>query len=136
MTIRPSRFNLWVAPIIFLAVAAALLSSAYQNLVQHGLGEAWFVGAFGVGWIAFAFLTRSAYIRVDNSAIIFGPKLLARSSYDRREVARIRATHSPITRLTLFLRSDGTTLYSTPGLLWGRDGLQTLADYLGVPLEW
>ena len=93
MTIKPSRFNLWVTSIIFLAVAATLLSSDYQNLVQHALGEAWFVGAFGAGWIAFAFLTRSACIHVDDSAIPFGPRLLARSSYDRRGVACTRPLH-------------------------------------------
>jgi hypothetical protein len=41
-----------------------------------------------------------------------------------------------MTRITLFLRSDGSTVTSTSGYFWGRDGLQRLADFLGVPLEW
>jgi hypothetical protein len=135
VTLRPSRFYRWAAPVIFLAVASAFLLTAYQNLVRGGLGDAWLVGVLGAFMIAVAVFSRSAYIRVDDSAIVFGPKLLSRSSYPRREVALIRATYSPFTRRTLFLRSDGSRLYSTSGLLWGRDGLRSLADYLGVPYE-
>ena len=140
MTIRPSRFTRWGAPIVSLALAGAFLSSAYENLVHRGFGDAWFVGAFGVGMIAVAFFVPNAYIRVDDSTITFGPNLTAlaarRNLFNRRDVALMRATHSPFTRLTLFLRSDGSKVYSTPGLFWGRDALQKLADYLGVPLEW
>jgi hypothetical protein len=114
---------------------ASAMATAYQNLVHRGPGDAWLVGALGVLMIALAVFSRTAYIRVDDSAIIFEPKLLSRSSYDRREVARIRASLSPLTRRTLVLRSDGSTLRSTSGLLWGGDGLQSLADYLGVPFE-
>jgi hypothetical protein len=100
----------------------------------------WLTCAIGVGWIALAVFGRTFYIQVDDSTITFGPSLTAfaarRNIIDRREVVLIRATHSPLTRRSLFLRSDGSTLRGTPGLLWGRDGLQTLADYLGVPLEW
>jgi len=135
VTLRPNRFYHWAAPIICLAIAGAFLSSAYQEYVRGGLGNAWFIGAFGVLMIALAVFSRTVYIRVDDSTIIFGPKLLARSSFDRREVARIWASQSPLTRRTLFLRSDGSTLYSTSGLLWGGAGLQSLADYLGVPFE-
>lgn|SRR5487761_118925 len=135
MTLRPNRFYRWVAPIIGIAVAAAFLVGAYHYLVRHEVGDALLVGACGVGAIALGVWGRIAYIRVDDSAIIFGPKGRRRSSYDRRQVARLRATHSPFTRRTLFLRSDGSTLYSTPGFFWGRDGLQSLADYLRVPFE-
>lgn len=138
MILRPSRFNLWVTSIFLLAVAGAeLAGAAYQILVQQReLGVAWFLGASALFWIALVVGAQKSYIQVDDSAIIFGPKLLSRRSFDRREVARIRASHSPLTRRTLFLRSDGSTLYSTPGVFWCRDGLQRLADYLGVLLEW
>lgn len=136
--LRPSRFNLWVAPFIFGAVGIFFLWSAYQNLVDGG--DVWLTGAIGVGWIALAVFGRNFYIQVDDSTITFGPAVTAfaarRNIINRREVVLIRATHSPLTRRSLFLRSDGSTLRGTPGLLWGRDGLQTLADYLGVPLEW
>ena len=138
VTLRPSRFNLWVTSILLLVVAGGeLAGAAYQVLVlQRELGVAWFLGASALFFIALVVGSQKAYIRVDDSAIIFGPKLPGRRTFDRREVAGIRASHSPLTRRTTFLRSDGSTLYSTPGVVWGRDGLQRLADYLGVPLEW
>ncbi len=137
---RPSRFYQWVAPFIFGAVGIFVLLSAYQNLVHGGLGDAWLIGAMGLFWIALAVFGRDAYIQVDDSTITFGSSLTSfarrRNVISRRDVALIRAIHSPWTRRTLFLRSDGSTLRGTPGLLWGRDGLQSLANYLGVPLEW
>lgn len=148
MTLRPSRFNRSVAPIILLAIAGVLLVGGYQMLVHQGPGETWLDSAGRVVAIAFgvvcciavAVVAPKAYIRVDNSTITFGPPLTAfaarRNSFNRREVALIRATHSPMTRITLFLRSDGSTVTSTSGYFWGRDGLQRLADFLGVPLEW
>jgi len=139
VTLRPTSFNLWVAPILCLAIAGVFLWGGYQMVVQQGLGDA----AAGVAAIALAVmsliavavLAPKAYIRADDSAIIFGPKFLARNRYVRREVARMRMSHSPLTRITLFLRSDGSVLCSTAGAFWGRDGLQRLADYLGVPFE-
>jgi hypothetical protein len=148
MTLGPSRFNRSVAPIILLAIAGVFLVGGYQILVHPGPGETWLDTTGGVVAIAFgvvcciavAVLAPKAYIRVDDSTITFGPSLTSfaarRSSFNRREVALIRATHSPMTRITLFLRSDGSTVTSTSGYFWGRDGLQRLADFLGVPLEW
>src|SRR5579859_4007934 len=142
VTIGPSRFNLWVVPILAVALAGAFLWLDYQMLARQGLGDPWLVGVAGAAMIAFlaavlifvAIWGRKAYIRVDGSTITFGPSLTSsaarRNTFNRHEVARIRATHSPLTRITLFLRSDGSTLSSTPGLFWGRDGLQRLADYL------
>jgi len=148
MTIRPTRFNRSVAPIMLLAIAGVFLIGGYQILVHPGPGEAWLDSAGGVVAIAFgvvccivvAVVASKAYIRVDDSTITFGPALTAfaarRNSFNRHEVALIRAAHSPMTRITLFLRSDGSTVTSTSGYFWGRDGMQRLADFLGVPLEW
>ncbi len=148
MTIGPSRSNLWVVPIIALATAGLFLWLGSQMLVQQGLGDPWFIGVFAYFMIALsaavlifvAIWSRKAYIRVDDSTITFGPSLTSfaarRNTFSRTEVALIRATHSPMTRITLFLRSDGSILTTASGYFWGRDGLQRLADYLGVPLEW
>lgn len=148
MTLRPNRFNRWVLPAFALAIAGGLLVVGYQILVHPAPGETWLDSAGGVFAIALAVaalivvavVASKAYIRVDDSNITFGPSLTAsaarRNSVSRREVARIRATRSPMTRITLFLRSDGSTLTSASGYFWGRDALQRLADYLGVPFEW
>jgi hypothetical protein len=148
VTLRPSRFNRRVLPAIALAIAGGLLVGGYEMLVHPAPGETWLDSLGGVVAIALAVaalivvavVTSKAYIRVDDSTITFGPSLTAsaarRNSFSRREVARIRATRSPMTRITLFLRSDGSTLTSGSGYFWGQDGLQRLADYLGVPFEW
>jgi hypothetical protein len=133
--LKPSLWVQWGVPIIFLVMAAAFLSNAYQNYVQGGLGESWFSAAKGLIALCLVSLSRATYIRVDDSTIFFGPNLPGRRSFPRGEVAVIRATYSPMTRRTLFLRSNGSTLWSTPGFAWGKDGLQSLADYLGVPFE-
>jgi len=148
VTLGPSRFNLWVVPVVALAVAVVFLWVDYEMLAQQGLGDPWllgvgvaaFIGLAAACMIAVAVWAPKAYIRVDDQTITFGPSLTSfagrRNTFNRQEVARIRSGPSPVTRNTLFLRSDGSTLCSTPGLFWGRDGLQRLADYLGVPLEW
>jgi hypothetical protein len=148
MTLSPTRFIRSVAPIVLFAIAGVLLVGGYEMLVHQGPGETWVDSAGGVVAIAFgvlccvvvAVVAPKAYIRVDDSTITFGPALTAfaarQNSFNRREVALIRATHSPITRITLFLRADGSTVTSTSGYFWGRDGMQRLADFLGVPLEW
>jgi hypothetical protein len=133
--VKPTRFVRWVTPIIFLVIAGVFLSTTYQNFVQGGLGNSWLIGTVSLITIGLAPLSRSAYIRVDDSTIVFGPKLPGRRTFDRREVARIVATPSPFSKRTLFLRSDGSTMWSTPGFAWGRASLQSLADYLGVPFE-
>jgi hypothetical protein len=133
MILRPTRWVRWGTPIIFLVMAAAFLSTAYQNYVQGG--DAWLIGAVGLITIGVAFLSRSAYIRVDDSTIFFGPNLPGHRRFPRGEITLIKATYSPMSRRTLFLRSDGSTLWSTPGFAWGQDGLRSLANYLGVPLE-
>ena len=116
-------------------IAGVFLSTAYQNLVQVGLGHAWLIGTVGLITIAIAILSRSAYIRVNESTIFFGPNLPGHRRFPRGEVALIRATYSLMSRRTLFLRSDGSTLWSTPGFAWGQDGLRSLADYMGVTFE-
>jgi len=137
VTLRPNRSNLWASIFLLVVAGGELWGAGYQILViQREPGVAWFLGASAVFLIALVVGSQNAYIQVDDSAISFGPRLPGRRSFDRREVAGIRASHSPLTRRTLFLRSDGSTLYSTPGLMWGRDGMQRLADYLGVPLQW
>lgn len=135
MTLRPSLLFRWVAPVMFLGAGGVLLATAYKNLASGGFSDAWLVGLFAVVWIGLAAYTQLAYIRADDSTVVFGPKMLARSSFPRQEIALIRATHSPFMRRTLFLRPDGSKLYGTPGWFWGRAGLQSLADYLGVPFE-
>ena len=136
MILRPTFTVRWIAPVLFLAGAGASLVGVYQQVTsgQFG-GVAIFLGAFALVLIGAAVFVRTAYIEVDDSRIIFGPRILHRT-FNRRDVARIRTVaFSPSSRRTLLLRADGSTLWSLPGSFWGRAGLQSLADYLGVPFE-
>ena len=135
VTLRPTLTFRWVGPLMFLAFAIGLSWSAYQSLMSQRSADAVFPGILAVGCLGVVVLSRSTYIRVDQSTIVFGPTLFGLKTFDRRQVAAIRATPSPTTRRTVFLRPDGSTLWSTAGFLWGRAGLQSLADYLGVPFE-
>jgi hypothetical protein len=137
ITVRPTPFYRWGPPIIFLVMAGAFLSNAYQSYLQGGLGNSWFSWALGLIALGLAFLSPTGYIRVDDSTILFGPNLPlpVRRTFDRRQVALIRVTSAPMSSRTLFLRSDGSTLWSTPGVVWGQVSLRSLADYLGVPYE-
>jgi hypothetical protein len=145
VTLRPSRFNRQVLPIISLAIAGAFLLGGYEMLAQQGLGEGWLGGVAAIAFavvclVAVAVFVPKAYIRVDDSTITFGPSLTAlaarQNSFDRREVALVRWTNWPPTRRkTLFVRSDRSIVCSTGGDFWGREGLQSLASFLGVPFE-
>lgn len=81
MTLGPTFNFRWGAPALFLAAAGLLLTTAFQNLMQVGLGDAWLVGLLGLFWLGAAAYAPASYIRVDDSAIAFGPKLLARSRF-------------------------------------------------------
>lgn len=96
MTIRPTLSFRWFATISSLAAAGLLLATAYQTLIHGGLGDAWLVGLFGLMLVGIAAWSQLAFIRVDESTIVFGPQLLARSSFPRTEVALIRADLLPI----------------------------------------
>ena len=140
MTLRPTRTFRWVGPGLAVAVAAFMLFSAFKALIQGtppGSVPWWTPGLFAVLLIGLATATRTLYIRADDSSIAFGPNFLGRRRFDRREVARISGSGiaTPFTTGTMFLRPDGSILWSTPGNLWGRKSLQSLADYLGVPLD-
>jgi hypothetical protein len=145
LTIRPSRFNRTGVPIILYALSGVSVFVAYHLVIYPPPSDTWLDTAGAVVAIAIvvvccvvvALVVPRAYIRVDDSTITFGPSLTtsaARSnSFDRREVARLRAV--PMSRTILFLRSDGSTLISASGHFWDRDGLRRLAGFLGIPIE-
>ena len=139
MTLWPTRTFRWAAPVLFVAVAGFMLWSAFQDLIHGTPPDAvpwWFPLVLAAPLIGMAVLSnRALYIRVDDSTIVFGPNLLGRRRFDRRELARIRGSFSPFGGRATFLRSDGSTLWSTPGTVWGRAGLRSLAGYLDVPLD-
>jgi hypothetical protein len=134
MTIRPTPFARWGAPLLLVAIGGVFSWTGVQNL-PGGLAQTWAPFALGALAVAIGALSMSLYIQVDDSAIFTGT-ILTRRRYGRQDIARIRASQSPGTRLTFFVRSDGSEVLFTSGYLWGRERLSLLATYLGVPLDW
>jgi hypothetical protein len=134
MTIRPTPAGRWGTLAAMVAVGGLALWSGVLNL-HGGLGQAWPLFAFGIASVAFGAFSTTLFISANDSTIVSGT-LLTRRLYERRNVTRIRASHSPATRLTFFVRSDGSEVLLTSGYLWGRERLGVLAAYLGVPLDW
>lgn len=137
MTLRPTRTFRWAYPLLFVGLAVFFLWGSLQDLIHGTPPDAvpwWFSGVCAVPLIGMAVLSRASFIRVGDSTIVCGPWAVRRTM-DRRDVAQIVGTPSLTTRRVLFLGSDGSTLWSTSGFVWGRAALQSLADYLGVPLK-
>ena len=109
MTLWPTRTYRWAYPILFGALAVGALWVALQALI-HG------TPADSVPWWF---------------ALIFAVLVVGAASLRNRAVSiRVNAYGR-----VAFLLTDGSTVQSIPGSMWGRAGLQSLADYLGIPFE-
>jgi hypothetical protein len=117
------------------AIGGAVLWISLEDLLAGGQAVVWFSLVFGSAVVACGVLASSLYIQADSSAVVVGT-ILTKRRYDRQAIASIRASHSPMARITHFLRSDGSVIFVTSGYLWGQDRLRLLANYLGVPLDW
>jgi len=135
MTIRPLPFARWIVPLLLIAVGALFVWAAFHDPTATGLGDRWPGIALAAIAVAIAVLGWSVYIQINDSEITAGTLVTARR-YDRRAVARIVASRSPATKLTRFVRSDGSVIFVTSGYIWGYDRMKLIADYLGVPLDW
>lgn len=135
MVLRPTFTFRWAYPALFLALGVGAIWGAYDQVRTGGdVAVSWFLVVISVLFIGGAVIFRLAYIRVDESSIVLGA--VPRRSFDRREVARIvTASGSAFSRRTMLLRSDGSIVWGIAGSVWGRAGLQSLANYLNVPFE-
>ena len=119
---------------IALAVGAGWLS--FQALIKGvppGSVPWWSPLVFAALFLGFAvFVNRGFYIRVDDSTVMLSP---GHRTFARRDVARIRGLSSGFYGAAAFLRPDGSALEVLPAAMWGRAGLQSLADHLGVPFD-
>src|SRR5437868_9597508 len=124
---------------MLVALSIGAICAAFRGLIfgtPAGSVPWWSALVLAVFFIALAiFLNRGLYIRVDEFTITFAPNQFRHTTFPRRDVARIRGVTSGFYGELLLLRSDGSTVASIPGVLWGRAGAQALADYLHVPFE-
>jgi hypothetical protein len=140
MTIRPTPFARWGVSALLLAIGGLVLSIGLKGLFTPAASpNEWvadgFVTLFSLVVIAWGLLNWSIYIQVDEATVTLGTAVTRRRCA-RNEIVGIRASRSPATRLTFFMRSDGTSAFVTSGYIWGEAALRSLADYLGVPLTW
>ena len=116
-----------------------ILAAGTQSASSSGLshGEDWLalaiVLALGLSWVAAGVIVWSNYIQVDDSTLTLGSLLLTRRCA-RSDIVAIRARRTLFTRLTGFVRRDGSSAFGTSGYIWGERQLRAVAEYLGVPL--
>ncbi len=119
------------------AIGGLFLLGVVQDVVVHHETPSAFGLVVALVFIAVRVINWSSYIRVDDTSVVLG-SVLAHRRCDRHELARItvRVSAFPSDRFTRFVRSDGSVALTTSAFLWGRSQLESLADYLGVPLVW
>ena len=106
---------------------------------MSGSGDLWAPSVVAALLLAMGYLYWNMSIQADDTAIVV--RLGVTRRYDRREVLAIRIGRFAISyyggsgRRVRFLRADGSVLFTTLLYWWGRDQLDALASYLGVPIE-
>ena len=139
MTLWPTRTYRWAYPILFVALAVGAFWVALRALINGTPADSvpwWFPLIFAVAFVELAiWLNRGFYIRVNDSTIMFSPTRFGHGEFTRQDLARIQGVSYGLDGRAVFLRADGSTVQSIPGMVWGRAGLQSLADYLGIPFD-
>ena len=140
LTLRPTGSARWVTLIFCLVIAGGLIGVGARNWITSGQADLlWAPGVIAVIFVAIAYSYWSMYIQADATVIVF--RLVVTRSYDRRELAAIRIGGFEISyyqgsgRRVRFVRSDGSAIFTTIFYWWGKDQLEALASYLGVPIQ-
>jgi hypothetical protein len=135
--LRPAWLNRWGTSLFLIALASWFLGLGIRDWITHGY-ELWFPAGLALVIAALGVLYWRMYIRADDTTIVVG--FAGTRRYDRREVAAIQTGRFVISylgsgRRVRFLRSDGSVVFTTYFYWWGKDQLNALATYLGVPIE-
>jgi hypothetical protein len=138
LTLRPTPSARCVTALFLLSLAGGLLGVAIWNWMS-GRREIWALIVIAAIFVAMAYFYWSMCIQADDTAIVV--RFAVTRRYDRREVVAIRIGRFVISyyggsgRRVSFLRSDGSVLFTTLFYWWGKDQLEALASYLGIPIE-
>jgi hypothetical protein len=138
LTLRATPSARWVTALFLISLAGGLVGDAIWNWMG-GRREIWALIVIAALFVAMAYSYWSMRIQADETAIMF--RFVVTRSYDRREVVAIRIGRFRISyyqgsgRSVSFLRSDGSVLFTTLFYWWGKDQLEALASYLGIPIE-
>ncbi len=138
LTLRPTPSARWVTALFLISLGGGLLGVAIWNWMG-GRREIWALIVIAAIFVAMAYFYWSMCIQADDTAIAV--RFAVTRRYDRREVVAIRIGSFVISyyggsgRRVSFLRSDGSVLFTTLFYWWGKDQLEALASYLGIPIE-
>lgn len=140
LTLRATASARWVTLVICVVLAGGLIGLGVRNWIVYGhVDLLWPATVIAALFVAMAYFYWSMYIQADDTAIVFRFVLTRR--YERREVVGIRIGRFAVSyyggsgRPVSFIRPDGSVVFSTTFYWWGRDELEALATYLGVPIQ-
>ncbi len=140
LTLRATASARWVTLVFCLVLAGGLIGLGVRSWIIYGhVDLLWATTVIAAIFVAMAYSYWSMYIQADNTAIAI--RFVVTRRFDRREVVAIRIGRFVISyyggsgRRVSFLRSDGSVLFTTIFYWWGKDGLEALASYLGIPIE-
>jgi len=137
-TLRATASARWVTLIFCLVLTGGLVGDAIWNWMG-GRREIWGLIVIAALFVAIAYSYWSMYIQADDTAIVF--RFVVTRRYDRREVVAIRIGRFVVSyyrgsgRRVSFLRPDGSVVFTTIFYWWGKDELEALATYLGIPIQ-
>jgi len=140
LTLRATASARWVTLVFCLVLAGGLIGIGVRGWIVYGhVDVLWAQTVIAAIFVAMAYLYWSMYIQANDTAIVF--RFVVTRHYDRREVVAIRIGRFVVSyyggsgRPVRFVRSDGSVLFDTIFYWWGKDQLEALATYLGVPIQ-
>ncbi len=139
-TLRATASARWVTLVLCLVLAGGLIGIGIRGWIVHGhVDLLWPQLVIAALFVAIAYSYWSMYIQADDTAIVF--RFVVTRRYLRREVVAIRIGRFVVSyytgsgRRVSFLRPDGSVMFTTIFYWWGKDELEALATYLGIPIH-
>ena len=140
LTLRATASARWVTLVFCLVLAGGLIGLGVRGWIIYGhVDLLWATTVIAAIFVAMAYSYWSMYIQADDTAVVI--RFVVTRRFERRELVAIRIGSFVISyyggsgRRVSFLRSDGSVLFTTIFYWWGKDGLEALASYLGIPIE-
>jgi hypothetical protein len=140
LTLRATASARWVTLVFCLVLATGLIGLGVRGWIVYGhVDLLWAPTVIAAIFVAIAYTYWSMYIQADETAIVF--RFVVTRRYERREVVAIRIGRFVVSyytgsgRRVSFLRPDGSVVFTTIFYWWGKDELEALATYLGIPIQ-
>jgi hypothetical protein len=140
LVLRPTPSARWVTLVFCVILAGGVIGIGVRAWIISGhVYLLWAPTVIAAIFVAMAYAYWTMRIQADETAIVL--RFVVTRRYDRRDVVAIRIGRFVISyyggsgRPVSFLRSDGSVLFDTIFYWWGKDRLESLASYLGIPIE-